>query len=214
MLLKMSSWINKSAVLSGLTMRLFRPSSATLGSCRSSGSGTVRGSSRGIGGRLLPIWLPEKSLILLCHTPVRCCLTISVALLTANVFLELCSVVRNGRLFTALVFSHALHLQKAKNLCRFRPCDQILYRNWIIETFRLSSKFCCWLLKLGATGAEYTMSYMQPYHDIQLHFFSRFECVLLCIYHIPTNLPEAKSGINFLKKRDFWSKSGTFLQIW
>ena len=36
----------------------------------------------------------------------------------------------------------------------------------------------------------------------------------LGIDSIPTNLPEAKIGTNFLKKRDFWSKSGTFLQIW
>lgn len=30
---------------------------------------------------------------------------------------------------------------------------------------------------------------------------------------MPTNLPEAKNGTNFLKKWDFWSKSETFLQI-
>ena len=38
--------------------------------------------------------------------------------------------------------------------------------------------------------------------------------VIILVAYLPCNLPEAKIGINFLKKQDFLSKSGKSLQIW
>ena len=57
----------------------------------------------------------------------------------------------------------------------------------------------------------------EDYSSVEVHGKSMYStgCLKSDIQctRIPTNLPEAKNGTNFLKKWDFWSKSWTFLQI-
>ena len=51
-------------------------------------------------------------------------------------------------------------LAGSKNLGRLRPCDQILYRNWMIEIFHLFSKFLLLIIKIGSNwGRIYNVIY-------------------------------------------------------